>query len=87
MNEFYPIEMTHENSIVAKPLPPFPEIEWMDEETVEALRRMTVSEKLHLVGKINREVRRRESGFAFGRRRHRLHVSGDPVGQRRGRTG
>ena len=54
MSKFYPVDSTE-----VKPLPPFPDIEWMDIETVEALRRMTVSEKLHLVGKINREVRRR----------------------------
>ena len=31
----------------------------MDDEMVAAMRRMTVSERIHLVGKINREVRRR----------------------------
>ena len=54
MNEFYPMD-----SIDVKPLPPLPVIEQMDDEMVAAMRRMSVSEKLALVGKINREVRRR----------------------------
>jgi hypothetical protein len=54
VNEFYPAD-----SIDAKPLPPLLVIERMNDEMVAAMRRMTVSDKLALVGKINREVRRR----------------------------
>ena len=46
-------------STAAKPQLSLPVIEHMDDEMVAAMRRMTVSEKLALVGKINREVRRR----------------------------
>lgn len=34
-------------------------IDHMDDQMVAAMRALTISEKLHLVGKINREVRRR----------------------------
>ncbi len=54
MSEFYPMDST-----IEKPLPPLPVIERMNDEMLAAMRRMTVSEKLALVGKINREVRRR----------------------------
>ncbi len=52
MSGYYPVDATD-----VKPLPHFPVIESMDDETLEAMRRMTVTEKLALVGKINREVR------------------------------
>ena len=56
MNEFYPADVTDE-----KQIQPLPVIERMDDVTAEAMRRMSVTEKIHLVGKNHREVRRRVS--------------------------
>ena len=54
MSEWFPM-----NSIADKPLALPLVIEWPSDETVAFLRTKTVSDKIALVGKINREVRRR----------------------------
>ena len=54
MSEFYPIFSTRSEQLLA-----YPVSDHMSDEMVVAMRAMTITEKLYLVGKINREVRRR----------------------------
>ena len=54
MREVFPVDTSFKETLL-----PFPAIEWMSDEMVVALRAMTVTQKLQLVGKINLEVRRR----------------------------
>ncbi len=71
MSEFYPMVSTPQTQ-----LPPFPVIEQMSDEMVVAMRAMTINEKLQLVAKINREVRRR---VASSIRMHNPHWSEEEV--------
>ena len=71
MSEVFPIDTS-----VKETLLPFPAIEWMSDEMVAALRAMTVTQKLHLVGKINLEVRRR---VAASIRLHNPHWAEEEV--------
>ena len=74
MSEFYPIFSTRSEQLLA-----YPVSDHMSDEMVLAMRAMTITEKLYLVEKINREVRRRvaeSNGVDSGLRGSDHHESG-----------